>query len=1406
MFKKNIFLKVIFLVIVIEEELRGQKMEFEKNYQKFYINEKDLISINVDLFLPEGRLLNDLQIKNTKNLEIKIPNFYQKEIFEDNDKTEDFFHNIIENTSFNNKKAFLYKNKKEEMIIRKKEINLKNKSILNKDFFFAPKEIICKRVLMDEKYTYAACISTLELNYQFCKKNYKDDFAPNCESFDFGYTLTDKIEDEKPTFQLFKKKEKNLFAFYISNSKFDKSSNIFYLFDEEFHGKFEINEDLKIKKIRIINYNPITKRINLLILVRNTTLKMNQLRYYEISSMKFSKTNKIIKEDLDDFLFENNSLVFLKQNQNAIEIYDVDLSDLSYGTFYLENQKKIRKTYMQNNFIIFEIFDEVDEIDIFILDLENKRFFKIDDIERKTISKEILKSSTTINLDFLLNDSIQGNLFTVLVTINLQTYFLEFQNGITTVFELNRFKYIDVKYNKKTGDFIEKIDFEFNTEKYTLNFDYKKFDFIKNNIGDDVLNFNLQRGIDEHRLDIFGNNLNFSEEKNLLFFNEVTLNYQDEKNLTTCTLLKAHLKDNNFIKICKENYIVIFSKYRFFKKIYFDLSYKIVLKLDFDVHNISLVKLIYEKFLIFLTHDNNFLFLNLELKKPILKEIKILQNYSNCLLEKGFFICEDIDKTHGVFLIKYNIENLELVFIKNIDIPNAIPDSFIIPNFDIDKLIYLAKNNDNKEQIYLESFKDNKKKKMITNYNFENTILFEIYAFEYLGIKNIEENYNLFLIIEKNIVQMPDFINSNIKEILDIKILQNKKVFAILYISKKNQTRLFIGRSSLLIYHRVIKDIEVFPYEEINLNLEMDTVKHRIFIYIYDNQSDKEKFFVFYNNGPFFVFNESYSDKKLLKFEVNQKNIRVKINNVENIIKSKFEKKNITIRHYEEKNFDIELEKKYLILKCGVLDINLIDNKNKHIKLNKRIKLIKSKLIKRKKKGFNKKDKNIHFINFEEKYSVFLDDYLHERNQGSFNKDYRNCNFLKSASEDNEEYIKLFLCISKRTNKLEVTDFKLFNLKLNIYEKYYDNATLLQIDDDIFLSFLNLGKRGIILFKFKVNNITNKNILVYKNQIFASEFKLDESYIEYFYMFHDKKNNSITYFIVNGFENKFFIRELGIDSNKILSKNTNEIFNYNKEKINYITCKNNEEKENFTCLIKSNNKILDLEFKKNLKYENNYWNYSINNIYNYFVPNKRNNNNIQIRINKKYFSIIDKNKGDKNYNILIYRRDKIEYDENNKLINQNIFGSIKQPDDTIFTKIALSDRKDDKSILYVLGFKNEIENKYNFYTDLIVNSYELNDLSLSVNLDFIKYKQALKFDVVYSDFSNEKFVIYLKDKKNFMKLFLIIALVLLVIIFLVLVVINWLIYVKNQSLKLEDEEYDYDRNHSMFLNGTILEI
>ena len=76
-----------------------------------------------------------------------------------------------------------------------------------------------------------------------------------------------------------------------------------------------------------------------------------------------------------------------------MSIFDVDLNDLSFDEFVINEVKKLRKIQIKNNFVLFDIYDTTYQVDIYLLDLNNRRFYKIDDLERKAKNEQILKKT-----------------------------------------------------------------------------------------------------------------------------------------------------------------------------------------------------------------------------------------------------------------------------------------------------------------------------------------------------------------------------------------------------------------------------------------------------------------------------------------------------------------------------------------------------------------------------------------------------------------------------------------------------------------------------------------------------------------------------------------------------------------------------------------------------------------------------------------------------------------------------------------------------------------------------------------------------------------------------------------------------------------------------------------------------
>lgn len=113
-----------------------------------------------------------------------------------------------------------------------------------------------------------------------------------------------------------------------------------------------------------------------------------ELRYYLIKDMLLiTPPVNLVESDISNFIFDKTDLIVLKEEQNEIILTNVRLSDLSKETFSLKNESKLVENFVKNKFVIMEFENKSKQIDLFVLDLRNRRFLKIDYKERYDTNK-----------------------------------------------------------------------------------------------------------------------------------------------------------------------------------------------------------------------------------------------------------------------------------------------------------------------------------------------------------------------------------------------------------------------------------------------------------------------------------------------------------------------------------------------------------------------------------------------------------------------------------------------------------------------------------------------------------------------------------------------------------------------------------------------------------------------------------------------------------------------------------------------------------------------------------------------------------------------------------------------------------------------------------------------------------
>ena len=61
---------------------------------------------------------------------------------------------------------------------------------------------------------------------------------------------------------------------------------------------------------------------------------------------------------------------------------EINLNTKIEETYVLKGYQKLLKRYIKNDFMVFEVENTSNDVDLFILDLMNKRFMKISQEER----------------------------------------------------------------------------------------------------------------------------------------------------------------------------------------------------------------------------------------------------------------------------------------------------------------------------------------------------------------------------------------------------------------------------------------------------------------------------------------------------------------------------------------------------------------------------------------------------------------------------------------------------------------------------------------------------------------------------------------------------------------------------------------------------------------------------------------------------------------------------------------------------------------------------------------------------------------------------------------------------------------------------------------------------------------
>lgn len=127
-------------------------------------------------------------------------------------------------------------------------------------------------------------------------------------------------------------------------------------------------------KLKISRFNPSSLSASIFVLLDQEGKK--SLKTYFVSDflLNSDEPSSTIENGIDNFIFDENNLIMVQVKNDMIKITNVELSDLSREVFTLKNETKLVKNFVKNKYVVLEFENLVGEIDIYILDLRNKRF------------------------------------------------------------------------------------------------------------------------------------------------------------------------------------------------------------------------------------------------------------------------------------------------------------------------------------------------------------------------------------------------------------------------------------------------------------------------------------------------------------------------------------------------------------------------------------------------------------------------------------------------------------------------------------------------------------------------------------------------------------------------------------------------------------------------------------------------------------------------------------------------------------------------------------------------------------------------------------------------------------------------------------------------------------------------
>ena len=1334
-----------------------------KNVQSFYLHASDVLSIDVDNFLPKHNPLNSLQTSHSDNLIVDKPNSY---------KTFDVAYaldpevekSIIASSNYSNNIVYLYK------------LEGSNPQILHLKFDVSSKEIStntieingfsdCQTVNIDHENIYVGCLNPDVAELVYCTADYTLNTMASCEPINIP---SGSVEHEKLR-MAFTTEPTTLFAFYFSHSQNADLADIVILSNTRQKGVVRLDEPAGlIEKLSIVEYNQSTGEVILLVLFSTGSTKT--LKHYVLENFFIEDNDtqsRVLSTELDDYVFGDNSMLLIKIKPDYIEVSDNDMKDLSYETFKFENQKAVKDIKMANHFFVMETLDSNNDNQVFIIDNLNKRMFNVDEVEK-------------------------GSGRRMLLAVDAKTYVFEFKGDRIKVLELMRFKYINARLKEGSESKSESINFSVDNKKiYSLHLVFKSFDYKTPEIKDmKTLSLCKDPGISHIHLNSQGNNLDFGESANISYFNRLDYDKGKESKFS-CDSIGFVVKRNLVVRLCRGYHLLILKDMEITptkpESDAKELGFSKIFTLDIGElsSEINVIKIFYQKFVVLLDEYKTIYFVNINIDpaRMNLNENSILTSYEDCIIDKYFFICL---KDGAFHIIKAHYDGDELFFKveRVLNLPLALYETITVSKFDEHKLYYVRKSSLNDDVHYIE-FNTNGvlvKNPLSSLKLTDSTLIAELYTNQLLIFNPDTSRIDVW--INNSLVSYSPLPESS--RVLDYKIQAEVMVFSILYCDIDNNARLYVGRSSLLVYNRQIKDIKVGSCDHVS-QLEMALLSEsQLLLVLSSNGEDRtESYYTFDLNGPLYLYDNKSVHQ--ISFELNGVGKRIPITMVRPSPDFKLKRKDFVVEESgtDKVLYDLESEG-YLNVRGDLMNIEL-ENEMPNVTFFKRAEYVKRYTTRAQADLHDYRSSALSLFSDKDSFSLFFKDFLYLDHQVQHNSDYFDCRYVPTQF-DHSMFEKVFVCRHKITGKTVLTNFSYIQIDLGGDNLKGTMPRLIQMGDTLYFTALENGKQSIIMWKILFDLETYEHEVISRKQLFANEFLLSNQQINAYYIFKADKRNKISIFIAPAYTTSIYIREYNIDSGTFLSYENEEVglISEGRRVLDDLVC--DIKAEHVECIAKSENTLYDIT----LQHENT-WKLRRGNVYTLYehlaTPDR-----FQIAFTDKYLGILFSDKKDNN--ILIFKRGKSE-------INTDVFTAVQAPKDAFISRINLIDTEATTK-LYFVAFENKATDYV--YSNVVVHEYHIGNMFAEIRLKGIPYRQTLK--LVATGLDNQKSHKELKITYNryFTLYLLITALVFLILLLSLLCVGAAILYKQNKKAKMEAHDATVMLDPTMYMDRTIMQV